>query len=183
MNPQFGEEKVTSPVTGFVEVTLAVSVRPAFWANFVAGTVSTVVVVTGGLLPLAPPPQPRMKLSTHTEENPSATRKYRSPEGETSKSKATIPVRRLSAHHNPEAGGRIATGPKTLAWCAIALGLLEGATSETVSVAVAAAPLLNVTDDGEIEQVAPGMITPPQLRATVLERFDIGVIVIVDVPD
>lgn len=70
-----------------------------------------------------------------------------------------------------------------MAWCAIALGLLEGATSETVSVAVAAAPLLNVTDDGEIEQFAPGMITPPQLRATVLERFETGVIVIVDVPD
>lgn len=93
------------PVTDLVEFTIAVRVKLEVWATFVLGTDKVVVVEAGGVLPLAPPPQPIAKLSKQTPPKAKIGRVDRRLDGSRSKSNAARPVKRLSIHQDPGPNG------------------------------------------------------------------------------
>lgn len=146
------------------------------------GVEMVVVVETGGLLAVVPPPQPSAKLTRQSKASPEAARRYRLLVGNASKSSVASPASMLSIHHGSPPRGGLHDG-RSRAGMATALVLLDGASVDIVKVAVADLLLLSVTDDGEIVQVAPEMATLPQLSATVLVLLDRGVIVSVVFPD
>jgi len=152
----------------------------------------TVVVGTGPppppppVLAAAPPPHPIAKLSMHANPSPQAALAERRFPGTTNVNTARSPAMELSIHHVLRLIGENVRGDQSPGGVC-ALVLLEGAVVVIVSVAVAAAPLVSVTDVGEIEHVAPGKFgIPPgkllcgQLSCTVLVSLVRGVIVNVE---
>lgn len=89
-----------------------------------------------------------------------------------SKKSDMSPVKALKLHHSTRLDG-ICIGGRRCIGAVTALNVLEGGSVVIVSVAVAAVPLLSVTDAGDKVQVAPsiaGDVKPKlaQLSATVL---------------
>lgn len=181
---QFGELNVTAPVTAFDEVTVAISVKLEPCATFPFGAEIVVVVEAGGppVLAPAPPPQPIARVTRQISPSPQAAFIQRSLLlGTTSIKIVASPASKLSIDQT-RPGGNL-KGVRQQNGAIFALSVLDGARVVIVSVAVAGALLLSVTEAGEIEHVAPGMLKLlPQVNCTVLVLLDVGVIVTVDVP-
>lgn len=187
---QVGLLKTTTPVVVLEEVTVPVNVTVVPGVNL-ALEAEMVVVVTAGPPPpppfpplFAPPPHPSAKLSRHTLPKPIAARREGPRPGNKSSKIEASPAKAPSVHNASRPVGTN-SGERRCAGAPCALRVVDGGRVAIVRVAVAAAPLLSVTEVGEMVHVAPGKTTPGpvwQLRATVLVYLVAGVIVSVVVP-